>query len=70
MDGLPFHYPQLVDIKQWAIELGDPELPHQVGAKHDALLDARWTQVVEGTAPPLYIYADRSDRTGGVWSAP
>jgi ATP-dependent protease Clp ATPase subunit len=21
-------------------------------------------QVVEGTAPPLYIYADRSDRTG------
>jgi ATP-dependent Clp protease ATP-binding subunit ClpX len=22
-------------------------------------------QVVEGTAPPLYIYADRSDQTGG-----
>jgi len=21
-------------------------------------------QVVEGTGPPLYIYADRSDRTG------
>ena len=28
MDELPFHYPQLcLDIKQWAIELGDPELP-------------------------------------------
>jgi ATP-dependent Clp protease ATP-binding subunit ClpX len=22
-------------------------------------------QVVDGTAPPLYIYADRSDQTGG-----
>ena len=33
MDELPFHYPQLcLDIKQWAIELGDPELPHQLGA--------------------------------------
>jgi hypothetical protein len=32
MDELPFHYPQLcLDIKQWAIELGDPELPHQMG---------------------------------------
>jgi hypothetical protein len=30
-DELPFHYPQLcLDIKQWAIELGDPELPHQI----------------------------------------
>jgi hypothetical protein len=36
MDELP--------IKQWAIELGDPELPHQVGDKHHALLDARWTR--------------------------
>jgi hypothetical protein len=45
MDELPFHYPQLcLDIKQWAIELGDPELPHQVGDRHNALLDARWTR--------------------------
>src|SRR6516164_379497 len=45
MDELPFHYPQLcLDIKQWAIELGDPELPRQVGAKHHALLDARGTR--------------------------
>jgi hypothetical protein len=30
MDELPFHYPQLcLDIKQWAIELGNPELPQQ-----------------------------------------
>jgi hypothetical protein len=44
MDELPFHYPQLcLDIKQWAIELGDPELPQQAGARHHALLDARWT---------------------------
>ncbi|HXW28516.1 MAG TPA: hypothetical protein VEK55_04055, partial [Xanthobacteraceae bacterium] len=45
MDDLPFHYPQLcLDIKQWAIELGDPELPHQKGARHHALHDARWTR--------------------------
>ena len=34
MDELPFHYPQLcLDIKQWAIELGNPELPQQQGAR-------------------------------------
>jgi hypothetical protein len=45
LDELPFHYPQLcLDIKQWAIELGDPELPHQKGSRHHALNDARWTK--------------------------
>jgi hypothetical protein len=45
LDELPFHYPQLcLDIKQWAIELGDPELPHQEGSRHHALNDARWTR--------------------------
>ena len=45
LEELPFHYPQLcLDIKQWAIELGDPELPHQKGNRHHALLDARWTR--------------------------
>src|SRR5882757_8415790 len=45
MNDLPFAYPQLcLDIKQWAIELGDPELPHQAGARHHALADARWTK--------------------------
>jgi hypothetical protein len=47
MDELPFRFPQLcLDTKQWAIELGDPELPHQVGARHHALADARWTRDV------------------------
>ncbi len=45
MIELPFRYPQLcLDIKQRAIELGDPELPRQVGARHHALADARWTK--------------------------
>jgi hypothetical protein len=45
MDELPFHYPQLcLDIKQWAIELGDPQLPPQSGPQHHALFDARWTR--------------------------
>jgi hypothetical protein len=45
MNDLPFHFPQLcLDIKQWAIELGDPELPPQSGARHHALADARWTR--------------------------
>jgi hypothetical protein len=47
MTELPFHFPQLcMDIKQWAIELGDPELPHQTGGRHNALQDARWTKDV------------------------
>ena len=42
---LPFRFPQLcLDIKQWAIELGDLELPHQSGGRHNALADARWTR--------------------------
>jgi hypothetical protein len=45
MNDLPFAFPQLcLDVKQWAIELGDPELPHQAGARHHALADARWTK--------------------------
>ena len=45
LDELPFHYPQLcLDIKQWAIELGDAQLPRQLGARHHALNDARWTR--------------------------
>ena len=45
LGGLPFHFPQLcLDIKQWALELGDPELPHQMGPRHHALADARWTR--------------------------
>lgn len=43
LEELPFHWPQLcLDIKQWAIELGDPQLPLQEGARHH--LDARWTK--------------------------
>ncbi|MET0271509.1 MAG: 3'-5' exoribonuclease [Phenylobacterium sp.] len=43
LSELPFAYPQLcLDIKQWAIELGDPELPAQAGPRHHALADARW----------------------------
>jgi hypothetical protein len=42
---LPFHFPHLcLDIKQWAIELGDPELPRQAAGHHNALADARWTR--------------------------
>jgi hypothetical protein len=45
MHEQPFRFPALcMDIKQWAIELGDPDLPLQVGARHHALADARWTR--------------------------
>src|ERR1700728_871840 len=44
-DAQPFRFPQLcLDIKQWAIELGDLALPPQVGVRHHALADARWTR--------------------------
>jgi hypothetical protein len=54
---LPFHFPHLcLDIKQWAIELGDPELPHQAAGRHNALADARWTRdawtFLAGLHPP------------------
>jgi hypothetical protein len=45
MHEQPFRFPALcLDIKQWAIELGDPPLPIQVGPCHHALADARWTR--------------------------
>ncbi len=45
LEEMPFHYPQLcLDIKQWAIELGNPELPLQTTTPHHALNDARWTR--------------------------
>jgi hypothetical protein len=45
LEELPFHFPQLcLDIRQWAIELGDPELPQQKEGVHHALADARWTK--------------------------
>jgi hypothetical protein len=44
---LPFDFPQFcLDLKQWAIALGDPELPAQTGQRHHALADARWTKGV------------------------
>lgn len=45
LEELPFHFLQLCfDIKQWAIELGDPELPRQKAGRHHALADARRTR--------------------------
>ncbi len=45
LDELPFHFPQFcMDVRQWAIELGDPALPAQEGQRHHALADARWTR--------------------------
>lgn len=43
---LPFGFPQFcLDIKQWAVALGDPEMPIQAGdGRHHALADARWTR--------------------------
>jgi len=39
--GLPMF---TLDLKQEAVRLGDPELPAQDGAEHNALEDARWNQ--------------------------
>ncbi|MEJ0005829.1 MAG: 3'-5' exoribonuclease [Steroidobacteraceae bacterium] len=47
MHEQPFRFPALcLDLKQWAIELGDPQLPLQTGSSHHALADARWTRDV------------------------
>lgn len=45
MVDLPPGMPMLtLDVKQWAIDLGDPQLPKQGADEHDALADARWTR--------------------------
>lgn len=45
MLDLPEHYPMFCrDIKQWAVDLGDPQLPKQEGGEHNALEDARWVR--------------------------
>ncbi len=60
-EELPFHYPQLcLEIKQWAIEFGDPELPHQKGNRHHALADARWT--MEAWAFLAGLHPDGAER--------
>lgn len=42
---LPFGFPQYcLDIKQWAVALGNPPLPDPPGQAHHALIDARWTR--------------------------
>jgi hypothetical protein len=45
LSELPFGFPQFcLDIKQWSVALGDPELPPQAAGRHHALADARWTR--------------------------
>jgi hypothetical protein len=45
MIDLPSHFPKFIrDIKQWANDLGNPQLPKQDGQQHHALSDAIWNQ--------------------------
>lgn len=45
MIALPKGWPMYTrDIKQWADQLGDPQLPKQEGAEHHALADAHWNR--------------------------
>jgi len=68
MADLPFSYPQLcLDIKQWALELGDPELPHQAGPRHHALADARWTRQAWAFLCDLDPQTAERRPTGGKW---
>ena len=65
MTELPFRFPQLcLDIKQWAIELGDPELPPQAGPRHHALSDARWTKEAWAFLADLNPHAAERCATG------
>lgn len=43
MIKLPQRFPMFtMDIKQYAVNLGNPQLPKQEGTEHHALADARW----------------------------
>lgn len=45
MMDLPPGWPVFcMDLKQWAVMLGDPKLPKQATAEHHALTDALWTR--------------------------
>jgi hypothetical protein len=45
MVDLPKGFPMFCrDIKQWAIDLGNPRLPEHDGTEHHALADARWNR--------------------------
>lgn len=45
MMDLPEGWPMFcMDVKQYAVMLGDPELPKQESTEHHALEDARWTK--------------------------
>jgi hypothetical protein len=59
MVKLPKDFPMFcMDLKQWAVQLGDPTLPEQeAGMEHHALADARWNKTV-------YEYLDKIDRRG------
>lgn len=46
MIDLPKGWPMFCrDVKQLAVELGNPKLPDQKTGEHDALADARWAKI-------------------------
>lgn len=47
MIDLPSHFPMFCrDLKQFAVDRGNPTLPVQTSGEHDALADARWNREV------------------------
>lgn len=45
MSDLPAGFPMFCrDLKQYAVQLGDPKLPEQASTEHNALADARWNR--------------------------
>lgn len=44
---LPSEFPMFcMDLKQTAVELGNPKLPPQIGTEHNALEDALWNKEI------------------------
>jgi hypothetical protein len=47
MMDLPDGFPMFtMDLKQWQVQLGNPELPKQESGEHNALEDAKWNKQV------------------------
>jgi hypothetical protein len=60
MMQLPDGWPMFCrDIKQWAVDLGDPKLPEQTSTEHHALADALWNK--EAWDSIAQIAASRAD---------
>lgn len=67
MLGLPTYFPKFcLDLKQLAVDKGNPDLPKMDAGEHDALQDARWNKRVYDFLTAHTPSAADKEKTGGL----